>query len=97
MNEFEGLPGAAMVRQGLGDLARGAESAAALTVAIASRRLAELGLDLRSAGALPAEPELDLYALLGQTSPDPYCAYRATVRELDSFIAALELRLRLSR
>jgi len=92
MTELRGLPAADRIANGLRDLAAGARSADALLVAIASRRLTELGLDVSSKAGLPDEPELALYDLLCGSSDDPFYAYGAALRELDSFVSALEAR-----
>lgn len=95
MAELDGLPGEALVRRGLEDLARGTRSAEALTLAIASGRLRRCGLDLPPEPDLPAERELALYALLvARGEDDPYARYNALRRELDSFLEALESRRR---
>jgi hypothetical protein len=41
-----------------------------------------------------AEPELQLYALLGQETGDAYARYNALLRELVSFENALDRRAR---
>lgn len=95
MVELDGLPGEALVRRGLEDLARGARSAEALTLAIASGRLRRCGFDLPPEPELPAERELALYALLlDRHEGDAYACYNALCRELDSFLEALESRRR---
>lgn len=95
MIDLDGLPGAALVHRGLEDLVRGTRSAEALTVALASGRLRRCGFDLPEESALSNERELALYALLvARGEPDPYARYNALRRELDSFLEALESRLR---
>ncbi|MEB2344630.1 MAG: hypothetical protein OZ948_07820 [Deltaproteobacteria bacterium] len=95
MVDLDGLPGEALVRRGLEDLARGARSAEALTVALATGRLRRCGLALPEESALPDDRELALYALLvARGEGDAYARYNALRRELDSFLEALEARLR---
>jgi hypothetical protein len=89
-----GLPAADRVIAGLADLAAGRKSVNATLLTIAASRLAGLGLQLPLHAASATEPELELYRLLGATSDDPYFAYNAAKRELDSFISALEARRR---
>ncbi|MBT3222038.1 MAG: hypothetical protein HN348_23440 [Proteobacteria bacterium] len=58
-------------------------------VAIASRRLRALGLD--SPPSLPKNPELKLYDCLRTAGEiDPYYRYNSLIRELQSFLDALE-------
>lgn len=90
------LPGEELVAAGLADLARGIDSPNALLVAIAATRLRELGLEVPEASQLPREPELALYRALGTSETDPYYAYNAAKRRLDSFVSALEARHRRS-
>jgi hypothetical protein len=93
MPDLEGLPGAERIAAGLRDLKRRRTTADALLVAIASRRLAELGLAVPPPDRLPRDPELALYALLCQSAEDPYYEYNAALRELDSFVNALESQI----
>jgi hypothetical protein len=95
MIDLDGLPGTALVRRGLTDLARQSLSVEALVVAIASTRLRELGIELRDESLLPPDRELALYAKLGDRGEDdPYTRYNSLRRELDSFLEALEGRRR---
>lgn len=96
MIDLEGLPAEPQVRQGLADLARGRWSQEAFLLAMAPGRLRELGLPIPEDLHPPAEPELALYHLLCADSgqEDPYYRYNALRRELDSFISALEQRVR---
>lgn len=92
MTELDGLPGSQQFLCGIRDLTSGELSAEALLVAIAARRLTELGLPLPAAKHLPREPELRLYELLCSQSQDPFFAYGALLGELDSFLSCLEAR-----
>jgi len=93
MIDLEGLPGADRIAGGLRDLRAGRLSTNALLVAVAARRLRDLGLPVPDAAALPGEPDLALYeSLRGHPSGDPYYRYNALRRELDSFISCLETR-----
>lgn len=93
--ELDGLPGEALLRRGLEDLARGRLSAEALTLALAETRLAQLGVDLETDATLPAERELALYTGLAESGAnDPYARYNALRRELDGLLEALEARRR---
>lgn len=85
-----------MVHRGLSDLQVAKPSIDAFAVSVASHRLSALGLPIR---APLAEPEIGLYDLLRrQAGPgdDPYLRYCALLRELDSFLEALEGRARRS-
>lgn len=93
MADLDGLPGAERIAAGLRDLEGGRPTAEALLVAIASRRLEELGLEVSPPDRLPRDPELALYALLCASAEDPYYEYNAALRELDSFANALEARI----
>lgn len=94
---ISGLPGEALVRQGLADLLAGRQSVAAYLVQIARPRLAGAGL-LRSAEEFSwsDEPERGLYQLLRQEGGDAYSRYNALLRELASFESAFDRRLRAS-
>jgi hypothetical protein len=95
MLDLDGLPGAELVRAGLRDAWAGVWSPRALLVASAATRLDALGLSLPP-GQLPADPELRLYAALGNDPDvdDPYGRYNALRAELASFLDAADVRLR---
>lgn len=80
---LKSLPGADLIERGLGDLAAGRESVAALLVSIGSPRLAQLGL------VVPpplSQPERRLYSRLHAENPDTaHGRYNALVRRLVSF------------
>lgn len=87
-----GLPGGALIEQGLRDLAAGQESEAALLVLIGAPRLRQLGCDVPQAprewSAAPRDPspEHRLYARLAQTDSDSaHSRYNALIRTLVSF------------
>ena len=94
MPDLEGLPGAERIARGLLEAGEGRATVDALLVAIASRRLDDLGLPVPNAGALGPDAELALYALLGEVTDDPYNAYNAALADLDSFLSSLEARRR---
>jgi len=84
VEEFDGYPGADLVRQGLDDLSRGEESAAAFLVSIGAPRLRRIGLTLPAAPF--ADPEHRLYELLARTDPDSaHSRYNALLARLVSF------------
>lgn len=90
--DFNGLPGAEIVRTGLEDLAAGRESIASLLVQIGAPRLNGLGI------SLPIKPEPDadhrLYHLLGaQHGLAAHSQFNSWIRQLVSFERALEQRL----
>lgn len=85
--DLEGLPGAAMVAQGLRDLAAGVESQEALVVAIAAPRLGRLGLEVPASPV--AQPELRLYEMLACEDADSaHSRYNALIRLVVSFARA---------
>ncbi len=87
-----GLPGEALVRQGLADLSLGNCTVAACLASIASPRLVRAGLLDRAAAEQFTEPELLLYRLLRREGGDAYSRYNSLVRELVSFEMALDHR-----
>lgn len=93
MVDLADLPGAMLVRRGVDDLAERRLSVEALTVAIASERLRQLGIELAPA-VLPPDRELALYEALLAGEGDAYARYNSLRRELDSFLEALEARRR---
>lgn len=84
-----GLPGEALVRQGLTELQSGCPSIPACLAVIASPRLSRLGLLAPSASHSFPEPERQLYRLLREEGGDAYSRYNALIRELVSFEQAL--------
>jgi hypothetical protein len=89
-----GLPGEALVRQGLADVQAGRRTAPAYLVAIARPRLSRAGLLSDIPKELMAESELSLYRLLRAEGGDAYSRYNALVRELVCFEQALDWRMR---
>jgi len=96
MPDLRGLPGAERVEKGLRDLEQGLSTEEALLLEAASGRLRDLGLPVPELEPAEEDPELRLYALLQTCSDDAYNRYNALRRELDSFVSALEMRLRRS-
>ena len=87
-----GLPGEALLREGLADFQSGRYTIPACLVGMARSRLGRAGL---IAGALASsfpEPERQLYRLLRQEGGDAYSRYNALIRELVSFEQALDRR-----
>jgi len=91
-----GLPGEALVREGLADYASGRCTIAACLVATASQRLGRAGLIRGNGAGLFPNPEQQLYRLLDQPGSDAYSRYNALIRELVSFESALDRRSRQS-
>jgi hypothetical protein len=91
-----GLPGEALVREGLADCQAGRSTIPACLIDIARPRLARAGLIPADKVCLQIEPELHLYHLLRQQGGDAYSRYNALMRELVSFESALDLRCRQS-
>jgi hypothetical protein len=90
-----GLPGEALMREGLADFQSGRCTVPACLVGIARSRLTRAGLIQGGGAPAPVEPELQLYRLLRREGGDAYSRYSALVRELVSFEAALDRRNRL--
>lgn len=83
------FPNGNMIAQGLDDLSRGLESAAALLVLIGGPRLRRLGFDVPEIAGTP--PEHRLYELLARTDQDSaHSRYNAMIRGLVSFERAVE-------
>lgn len=93
-NDFDALPGGALIRQGLVDLEAGRQSIGTLLIDIARPRLTELGVVPNSAPPPVAEPEHELYRRLRAERGDAYARYNALIRELTSFQSALIHALR---
>ena len=89
-----GLPGEALVRQGLADYRSGRCSIEACLIGVARLRLVGAGLILAGMASLIIEPEAQLYRLLRAQGGDAYSKYNALMREIVSFESALEARCR---
>ena len=97
MLDLRGLPGEALVRAGLSDLAAGRTTPAALTLSTASDRLLQLRIELPALprGAAPRQCELALFEKLVESGePDAHARYNALLREFVSFLEAAEGRRR---
>ena len=87
--EKEDLPGNELIRTGLEDLRRGAESVPALLVSIGAPRLRSLDLPIPDQTSL--NPEYRLYELLRRSDPDAaHSRYNTLVNRLVSFDRAAE-------
>jgi hypothetical protein len=94
--DLEGLPGAGHVRKGIEDLEAGRPTVEAALLQVASRRLTSAGLSVPSSDPSGPWAEIVLYERL-ESEADPYGRYCALLEELDSFMDALEARLRRER
>ena len=82
--EFERLPGADLIADGLRDLAAGRDSVAALIVQIGAPRLTALGVAVPTVAA--SHPEHRLYErLAAEDSLTAHSKYNALIRRLISF------------
>jgi hypothetical protein len=89
---MSGLPGEALVREGLADCQAGRRTIPACLVAIARPRLTRSGLLPPATISFLPEPEFQLYRLLCDQGGDAYSRYNALLRELVSFEFALDHR-----
>jgi len=88
-HERTDYPGAEWIAAGLGDLARGIESVAALLVLVGGPRLRRAGVPVPASDV--TDPEHRLYAALAATNPDTaHSRYNALVRRLVSYERAAE-------
>jgi hypothetical protein len=84
-------PGEDLVIAGLEDLRRGAETPAALLVAMGAARLTAAGLEVPPAAFAIPDPERRLYEVLAAEDADSaHGRYNALVRRLVSYERALE-------
>ncbi len=82
------LPGGDLIASGIADLARGAETPAALLVSIGEPRLRRLGIEI---GRPLPDPERRLYTALAATNPrSAHSRFNALIRRLVSFERAAE-------
>jgi hypothetical protein len=85
----DALPGADLIRQGMGDLRQGLESIEALLVLVGAPRLRRIGIDVPDRAV--THPEHRLYELLAQSDQDSaHSRYNALLRRLVSFERAAE-------
>jgi len=87
-----GLPGEALLREGLADFQSGKCTIPACLVSMARSRLRRAGLLTGAVASSLPEPERQLYRLLRQESGDAYSRYNSLIRELVSFEQALDRR-----
>jgi len=87
-----GLPGEALLREGLADFESGRCTISACLVGMARPRLQRAGLIMGALASSFPEPERQLYRLLRQEGGDAYSRYNALTRELVSFEQALDRR-----
>jgi hypothetical protein len=87
-----GLPGEALIREGLADFESGRCTIPACLVGMAQSRLRRAGLITGVVACAPPEPERQLYRLLREEGGDAYSRYNALIRELVSFEQALDQR-----
>lgn len=94
MTELAGLPGSDLVTAGLADLGVSRLSPAGLLLGVARGRLRALGVVVPPV-EFPQPVEIALYeSLIAANVSDPYARYNAMLRELSSFLEALEARQR---
>ena len=91
---LDGLPGEALMREGLADIQCGRSSIPACLAEIAGPRLRRMGLMPPGRSTPSPDSELRLYQLLRLQGGDAYSRYGALLRELVSFEQALDHRLR---
>ena len=89
---LEGLPGEALLREGMADFHARRRTPAACLVEIALPRLRRARLLPAALPAPDPESELRLYRLLKAQGGDAYSRYNALLRELVSFEQALDKR-----
>lgn len=94
IDSIDGLPGEAMMREGLADFLSGQTTIPACLVGIARSKLSRIGFLPPSVTREMPDAELVLYRLLRQNGGDAYSRYNSLLRELVSFEQALERRHR---
>jgi hypothetical protein len=88
---LRGLPGEELIRPGLDGLAAGRETAESLLIEIAQARLRDAGLPVPVIPRASPEPELRLYALLGEKYDlGAHYQFNALTQRLDKFCRFLE-------
>ncbi len=91
-NDFDGLPGADVIRAGLADLTAGRDSVESLLIQIGAPRLNWLGINLTTQPDLNADRRL--YRVLArQHGNEAHSQFNNLIRLLVSFERALERRL----
>lgn len=91
VDDFTGLPGEELIRQGILDSAIGKESVFSLLVAVGYPRLHGLGVEIPGIETFLDSPEHHLYRLLFDETPrESYSRYNAFIRRLVSFERSLE-------
>ncbi len=91
---MQGLPGEALLREGLADFLSGRCTLPACLVAIARPRFIRAGFLSEAISNPIPEPELQLYHILLAQGGDAYSRYNSLLRELVSFEQALDRRIR---
>lgn len=84
-----GLPGHDLIAAGLADLREGRETECAMLVALASRRLRAIGIDVPPTTV--DRPSHRLYELLSESGPGAHSRYNALLGRLVSFARAAEV------
>jgi hypothetical protein len=85
---FADLPGHDLVSAGLADLEAGRETECALLVAMASRRLRGVGIQVPETAI--RRPSHRLYELLSEAGPGAHSRYNALLARIVSFARAAE-------
>lgn len=88
-NWSQRLPGGELVRQGLADFQAGQRTIPSCTVGIVQSLFRRAGL-LPPTSYTILEPERELYRLLCASGGDAYSRYNSLLRELASFVQALD-------
>jgi len=91
---LSGLPGEALIREGLADRQCGERTVAACLVEMATPRLVKAGLLDSPISTVAAQSELFLYSLLQNLGRRAYSSYNSLLRELTSFERALDHRIK---
>lgn len=89
---IDGLPGAALIREGLRDYRENRHTIPACLVRMARRRLTRVGL-METSPRNDINAELDLYQLLSHEGNQAYSRFNALIRQLVSFEHALDHRM----
>ena len=93
-HNFDDLPGAHWIREGLSDLAMRRESTAAFLVQIGSPKLNRCGVSVEVTAEDALAADHNLYEMLARVhGNEAHGRYNALLRELVSFERALEQRV----